>query len=115
MEMETENSTVEDLFYKTRDYVNTRIDLFKLKAINKTSSVFSITVATLFLIGISLIVLLFLSAGLAFYLGEILGAVHYGFFIVAGIYILIGLFVFLFRKAILKTPFSNWLIRNLMD
>ena len=61
MEMETENTTVEDLFYKTKDYVNTRIDLFKLKAINKSSSVFSITVATLFLIGVLLTVLLFLS------------------------------------------------------
>lgn len=115
MEMETENTTVEELFYKTKDYVNTRIDLFKLKAINKGSSVFSLTVSILFLVGVCLMVLLFLSAGLAFYLGEVLGSVHLGFFIVAGIYVLIGLIVFLLRKVLLKTPFSNWLIRHLMD
>ena len=115
MEIESENASVEDLFYKTREYINTRVDLFKLKSINKASSFFSITIILLFLTGIFLIVLLFLSIGLAVFLGGVLGAMHYGFFIVAGVYFIIGLLLFAFRKAILQTPFSNWLIRNLMD
>lgn len=115
MDVDSENTTVEDLFYKTKDYVSTRIDLFKLKSINKASTVFSMTVTTLFLIGVCLLVLLFLSFGLAFYLGSVTGAMHYGFFIIAGIYVVAGFFFYLFRKTLLKTPFSNWLIRHLMD
>lgn len=113
--MESENTSVEDLFCKSREYINTRIDLFKLKSINKASSIFSMAVAVILLIGILMLVVLFLSIGLAMYLGKILGAFHYGFFIVAGIYFVVGLFLFSFRKVLLKTPFSNWLIRNLMD
>ncbi len=113
--MESESNPVEDLFGKGREYINTRIDLFKLKSINKASSVFSSTIAALALLAILLMVLLFLSIGLAVYLGSVLGAMHYGFFIVAGIYFIAGLLLFAFRKSLLKTPFSNWLIRNLMD
>ncbi len=113
--MESESSSVEDLLFKSKEYINTRIDLFKLKSINKASSVFSITASALVLAGIFLMILLFVSIALALYLGSLLGAAHYGFFIVAGIYLVAGLILFAFRKEIMKTPFSNWLIRNLMD
>lgn len=115
MEIESESNSVEDLLYKSKEYINTRIDLFKLKSINKASSVFSMTVSALVLAGIFLMILLFASIAFALYLGSLLGAAHYGFFIVAGIYLVVGLFLFVFRNSIMKAPFSNWLIRNLMD
>lgn len=113
--MENERTGIDDLFSKGRDYLNTRIDLFRLKAIHKVSEVLPATVMILILLGLSMMILLFLSVGLALYLGHVLGAMHYGFFIVGGIYIITGLVFFLFRKSLLKTPLSNWLIRNLMD
>lgn len=115
MEMETSNTTVEDLFYKVKDYVNTRFDLLKLKAINKVSSAISKSITTIVLLVFSVLILLFFSIGLALYLGYILGHNYYGFFIVGGIYIIIGLILISSRKALLKTPLSNWLIRTLMD
>lgn len=115
MEMETSNTTVEDLFYKVKDYVNTRFDLLKLKAINKVSSILSKTITFIVILVLSVFILMLLSIGLALYLGYVLGHSYYGFFIVGGIYIIIGLILIVSRKALLKTPFSNWLIRTLMD
>lgn len=115
LEEETETTAVEDLFYKSKDYVNTRIELFKLKGINKASNVFASTVTAIFLVVMGLMALVLFSIGLALYLGEILGASHYGFFIVGGLYIIIGLILIALRKQLLKIPFSNWLIKNLID
>lgn len=110
-----EDTMVEDLFQKSKDYANTRIELFKLKGINKASNIFSSSVTAIFLALMGLMTLIMLSFGLAFYLGEVLGGYHYGFFIVGGVFILIGLSLAAFKKQLLKVPFSNWLIRNLVD
>lgn len=113
--MEIEKTPVEDLLLKTKDYINTRIDLFKLKSIDKASTIVPSTLLALVLFGLFLLVLLFLSIGFALFLGNVLGAAHYGFFIVAGLYILIGLIFYSFRKSLLQKPFTNWLIKNLID
>jgi len=113
--MDTSNTTVEDLFYKVKDYVNTRIELLKLKSVNKVSSILSKAITTVISLVLVFMVFLFLSAGLALYLGEVLGHYYYGFFIVGGFYIIIGLILIMARKAIFKRPFANWLIRTLID
>lgn len=110
-----ENTSVEDLFIKLKDYTNTRIDLIKLKGIQKTSGKLSSLIAGLAIGIILLFIVLLLSTGVALWLGELLGEVYYGFFIVSGFYIIIGLFLWIFRKKILKTPLSNWLIRTLFN
>lgn len=115
MGADTESTSVEDLFYKTRDYVNTRIDLLKLKSIKRASAIYSSTLTFLFLGGILFLVILFLSVGFALYLGHLLGETYYGFFIVAGIYIIAGLVFYALRKSLLNLPFRNWLIKNLID
>jgi hypothetical protein len=48
-------------------------------------------------------------------IGSLLGKAFYGFFIVALIYLIIGLILFSGRQKILKAPISNKLIKQLMD
>lgn len=115
IEADTETTTAEDLFFKSKEYLNTRLELLKLKSINKASGIFSSAITAIFLVVMGLMVLILFSIGLALYLGEVLGASHYGFFIVGGLYIIIGLIFIALRKQLLKTPFSNWLIKNLID
>lgn len=115
MMTEDKETIVEDLFYKSKDYLNTRLELLKLKAINKASNIFSITVTAICLALFALMMVIMFSIGLALYLGNVLGASHYGFFIMGGVYILIGLILIMLKKSLLKIPFSNWLIRNLVD
>lgn len=114
--MPSEDSTrVEELFEKLKNYVDTRYSLIKLKSINKASTFTATIIAAIVLYFLLFIVLLLLSAGLALWLGSLLGASWYGFFIVSGFYILIGFVLWVGRKKFLKTPLSNWLIRKLID
>jgi hypothetical protein len=113
--MENKTTSIEELFYKLKEYGDTRLDLFKLKSINKASGFFSSVIMGLILVGILLLVLTFISVGAALLIGSLLGKAFYGFFIVALIYLIIGLILFSGRQKILKAPISNKLIKQLMD
>lgn len=113
--MENKTTSVEELFYKLKEYGDTRLDLFKLKTINRASGLFSSVIMGLILAGILLMVLTFISIGVAILIGSLIGKMFYGFFIVALIYVILGLILYSGRDKILKAPFSNKLIKELMD
>lgn len=113
--MENETTNVEDLFNKLKDYGDTRVDLFKLKAINKISGFLSSLITSIILIVLSLLIIICISIGLALLIGSFLEETYYGFFIVGGIYFIIGLILFATKTKILKTPISNSLLKELLD
>lgn len=114
-EEETEVSSVEELLSKSKEYFNTRIELFKLKAIDKASNMLSSAIIVILFTVSAVLGLIMISVGVSLYLGKLLGSNHYGFLIVGGFYIIAGLILFAFKKQIIKVPFSNWLIKNLLD
>ena len=109
------NSQVESLLERIKDYVETRIELLKLKAIDKSSGVISSIISLLVLVVFSVFFLILFSIGLALWVGDLLGKSYYGFFIVAFIYIIIGLVIFLQRKKWLKPPVENMMIKSFLD
>ncbi|MEO8962536.1 MAG: phage holin family protein [Ginsengibacter sp.] len=113
--MENNTSNLEELFEKVKVYADTRINLFKLKAINKASSFLSTLVSTLILIAILVFVIFFISLAIALLIGEWIGSAYLGFFIVAGIYIIIGLIIYSARSKFLREPISNKLLKELLD
>lgn len=120
--MINDNTTVDDnptgleeLFTKLKDYAETRIDLVKLIAINKVSGFMSTVISMIILLGILFTIILCISIGLAILIGQLLGATYYGFFIMAGLYLIIGLVLYANRGNSLKDPVSNRLIKEMMD
>lgn len=113
--MENKPTSVEELFIKLKEYGDTRLDLFRLKAINKVSNFLSSLITSILLIVLFLLVLICLTIGLALLIGSLLGAYYYGFFIVGGIYVIIGLVFFYSKAKLLKNPISDKLIKELMD
>ena len=113
--MENEPTAVEELFYKLKDYGETTVDLLKLKAINKVSGFSSSVIATIILAVLLFLVMICLSIGFALLIGLWLGQAMWGFFIMAFLYIIIGLILFASRKKILKDPISNKFIKELID
>jgi membrane-bound ClpP family serine protease len=113
--MENQSTPVDSLIDRVKIYVETRIDLLKLKAIDKSSSFISLLISIIIVILMSFIFIMLLSVGIALLLGEMLGKTYYGFFIVAGFYLLIGLMLFAFRDKWMKTPIANSMIKNLTD
>lgn len=113
--MENQSSTVESLIDRVKSYVETRIDLLRLKAIDKSSSFISLLISMIVVILILFIALLLLSIGVAFIIGDCIGKAGYGFLIVAGFYLITGLVLFLLRNKWLKKPIANSMIKNLLD
>ena len=108
-------TSIEELFTKLKDYAETRLNLYKLMAINKVSGFFSTFVSMLILLLILFTFILCISIGAALLIGQWLGASYYGFFIVAGLYLIIGLVLFSARGSLLKTPVSNKLLKEMVD
>jgi hypothetical protein len=113
--MENNPTSVEELFSKLKDYVETTIDLFKLKGISKVSGLASTIIVSVILILLLFLVLFCISIGLALLIGMWLGHAFWGFFIMAAIYIIIGLVMFKSKNKLLKEPISNILIKQLVD
>ncbi len=113
--MENQSGPVELLVEKVKDYAETRIDLLRLKAIDNSSSFLSLLIAMIVVILVGLISFMILSVGLALLLGDLLGKAYYGFFIVAGIYLITGLVLYSTREKLLKSPMANSMIKKLMD
>jgi hypothetical protein len=113
--MEKEPGIFEPLIEKGIQYGQTTFDLLKLKTIDKSTDVVSNVVS--WVVVILLAVLFFFTAniGLALWLGEFFEKSYYGFFIVAGFYLLLTLICWLFRRPLIKRPVNNSLVKQLLD
>jgi len=109
----TIGSTFGNLRNIAQEYVETRIELLKVQAAEKLSSLLSNIIAYLVLVFFLLFFLLFASAGLALVLSAWIGKAYAGFLIVGGFYLLIGLIIFKSKERLLKKPLRNAIVRQL--
>ena len=105
---------IESLFEKTVDYGKTSFLLVKLRTLNKTSDVVSSLLAHTVVLIFALLFMLFLSLGMAIWVGEILGNTFYGFFVVAAFYGLTGIFIHLFLHKRIKKLVSDRFIEQML-
>lgn len=106
--------SIKSLLEKSQDYLETKIEIAKLKTVNKSSDILSTIIVLISVIFLGLLFFLFISIGLALYLGSLAGSAHAGFFIMAGLYGAILLLIYLFREKWIKTPVTNLVIKKLL-
>jgi hypothetical protein len=106
---------IEALFETVKVYGKTNLDLFKLKAAGKTAEIASSAVAAIAMCVMMIIFFAILSVGIALFLGELLGKNYYGFFALAGFYLITGLILFGLRKKIFKESIANSLIKKMFN
>ena len=114
MKMENEPGTFGSLFEKTGDYLETRLDLFKLRAVDKTSDFTSSLVSRIAIATILILAIFMVNIGLALWVGELVGRVYLGFFIVAAFYALLALLIHVFRKTWIKDPITTLIIKKML-
>jgi len=102
------------LLEKASEYAKTSFELVKLKALDKTTDVVSSLVPHSIVILLIATFLLFLNLGLALWLGDILGKVFWGFFVVAAFYILAGLIIHFFMHNPIKKLVGNSFIKHIL-
>lgn len=112
--MEDHGKITAELFEKAADYGKTSFELLKLQALAKTSNVVSSLLPHIIVLLFIAVFGLFFSLGISFLLGEVLGSAWTGFAIVAGFYLLAGLFIHLFLLKWLKRLFGDYIVKQVL-
>lgn len=107
--MEDKATPIESLFETAEQYGKTSLNLIKLKAIDKASELISTVLSWVIVIIVLALFFIVLNIGIALWLGEMLGKTYYGFFIVAGIYAVLGIIFLLW----VQKPINNSIISKL--
>ena len=112
--MEDNENVLDSLLKRANDYGKTSFELVKLKALDKASEAFSSFVPHSVVVVLIGSFLLFLNLGLALWLGDILGKIFYGFFLVAAFYVIAGITVHFFMHNWLKRLAGNYFIKSVL-
>jgi hypothetical protein len=112
--MEDNATPIEKLFDKAGDYSKTTLDLIKLNAIDKSADFVSFVTVRMTLFIVVALFFLIINIGIALWLGELVGKLYYGFFIIAGFYALLAILLYVFRLEWIKVPVSNSVITQLL-
>lgn len=112
--MKLDLSFMEPLLEKVGQFGQLNIDLIKYKILDKVADLISSFIARFLLILMISIFAIFLSIGAALWIGELLGKIYYGFFIVALLYGLISIIIMYLQQAI-KLRMNNWIISKMLN
>jgi len=113
--MEDTAKLIESLLERTVEYGKTSFELVKLKALDKTSDVVSTVIPHTTVIVLIASFMLFFNLGLAFWLGEILGKIYFGFFVVAAFYGISAIVLHFFMYKWLKKHIGNYFIKQVLN
>ena len=110
--MESNKEELDNLIKDTKDYLETRTKLGRLKALDKGSQIAGDISVVLFLSLFGLLFLLFISVAVSLALSEILGKLYLGFLAVSLFYFFIGMLLYIKREAWIHKPIVNSIIRG---
>ncbi len=113
--METPKDNIEALFANVGEYVENKTELWKLKAIDKATDVVASIAEKIIVYFLASICFVLFSIGLALLIGYWLGHSFWGFFILAGLYGIVGLIIHVSRNKLIKTPISNSIIQKFLN
>jgi hypothetical protein len=106
--------SIRELIDKSKDYLETKIELTKLKTVDRSADVLSTVIVMVAMIFLGSLFIIFISIAAALVLGKWLGAWYYGFLIIGGVYALILLLIYVQREKWIKTPIANGLINKML-
>jgi len=112
--MNVSSTPIETLFVKVQDYSNTTLELYRLKAIQKSADVASSLILRLAVFMVVALSVVIINIGIAIWIGQLLGNSSYGFFIIGGFYALIAIILHGYRHSFLKHPISHVIIAQML-
>ena len=111
--METTFAKVEEMAVHVKEYVNNRIASVKLSAAEKSSKLMANVIAIAITMMVFVFFVVFASIALAYAFASLTGEFYWGFLIVAGIYLLLGVLVWLMKEKLLRLPIMNAMLQLL--
>ncbi len=113
--METTPNSIEVLLEKAEQYGKTSLELFKLKAVEKTSDTVSKLIVYCIVASVIMLFAIAVNIGIALWIGDLLGKSYYGFFCVAGFYFIVGCVLFFLMKNDIKKKVGNSIIIKMLN
>ncbi|HAG15499.1 MAG TPA: hypothetical protein DCG69_03110 [Bacteroidales bacterium] len=113
--MNSKENLIESLVERVESYGKTTYELSKLKLLNTTVIVLPSLISRLVTILMFTLFTLVLNLGIALFLGELLGKLYYGFFIVAAFYLVVGFILHFFLHNWIRKPISNLIIKQALQ
>ncbi len=107
--MESPIHPIESLMDELETYGKTTIELNKLKAMAAGSVLLALLVKRISVVALMLLFFLFLNIGLALFWGQWLNSMSYGFFMVAAIYLVLGVPFHFFLHGWIQKPITDYL------
>lgn len=105
--METATEIIESIIEKAEEYGRTSIKLTKLVALESVANVLSTLITQISVILVFSMFIFVVSIGASLAIGDMLGKLHYGFFIVAGFYLITGI--------VLRFVLGKWIKKAISD
>ncbi|MGJ1262828.1 hypothetical protein [Sphingobacterium spiritivorum] len=110
---EEQKFSLSGTFQKSKEYLDSQIELLKLKAIARGSRMLGSLILDISKVVLTLFIVFFLSLAFAFYLGELMNSNALGFLTTGGIFILMVVIVRL-TETKLEAKFMDLSIRKLL-
>ena len=115
----TEQPNNETFFKDLKDsaslYVEQKIELGKLTAIDKGSKLGAKFISGLMLGVLAFFALLFISLMLAYYFSQLFQSYFAGFGLMAGLYLMLFMIVLLARRQLIEKPIINSIIKTIFE
>ncbi len=111
--MEDQKFSFSETFNKSKEYLETQVELAKLKAISRMSRIFGSLIVDASKVLLSLLIVFFVSLALGFYLGELLGSYSLGFLTTGAIFFVILLIIRALEPK-LEAKFMNLTIKRVL-
>jgi len=112
--MEDNAQLFELLLKRVVDYGKTNIELIKLKLFDRAVDMISSLIPPAIVFVLISSFFLFLSLGLALWLGDILGNIYSGFILIAAFYGIMAIIVHFFMHARIKKTVSDYIIKQVL-
>jgi hypothetical protein len=113
--MENSTTTIEKLIEKAEIYSKTTLELCKYEAVYKSADIFSCLAVKLAITFVVVVFLLLVNIGLSLCVGQYLGEIYLGFFVIAFGYLCLAVLLYVFREEWVKSPVSNFIINKMKN
>ena len=110
--MEKTFTKAEELINHLKEYADSKISFAKLNVAEKTSKVVANLTTVLIMLVFILFFIGYASSALASVLGEWTGKLYWGQLLVAGLYLILAIVLWLNRERILRLPVLNALLQQ---
>jgi len=110
--MEQRATIIESIIENTESYTRNQLELIELRTIRKVARAASSVASGIGAVIFIMFFITVLNIGLSIMIGDYLGKLYYGFFIIAGFYLLLTIIVIAFRRSLIGSPVSNLIIKR---